>query len=205
MVKRAFDLVVSTVALLALLPLFVILGLMIRLDSPGRAFFRQVRIGRHARPFEILKFRSMIEQAGPQVTVAGDIRVTRIGRFLRRTKLDELPQLFNVFKGEMSLVGPRPEVPRYVDLYPAAVRDLVLSVRPGLTDEAAIEFVEEGEILAQSADPEVTYVQEVLPKKLAIYAAYARNRTFGGDIRILMRTLLRLTCGSRFNRDRPLR
>ena len=199
MLKRTFDIVVSLVALTVFLPLLIVLGLAVRVDSPGRALFRQVRVGRRGQPFQILKFRSMFEQLEPgsQVTVADDLRITRVGRVLRRTKLDELPQLLNVLKGEMSLVGPRPEVPKYVDLYPPTVRDLVLSVRPGLTDEAAIEFVREGDMLARAADPESAYVHEVLPKKLAIYTAYVRNRTFCGDMRILAQTLVRLTRGRR--------
>jgi lipopolysaccharide/colanic/teichoic acid biosynthesis glycosyltransferase len=192
MVKRGFDLLVSASALLVLWPLLLVLGLLVRLDSPGPALFRQERIGRFGRPFRILKFRTMRSGAGPAgplITAAGDGRITRIGHSLRATKLDELPQLINVLKGDMSLVGPRPEVAKYVAMYPPADRELVLSVRPGITDEAAVEFRDEGAVLASADDPERLYAEEILPRKLALYGKYVRERSFAGDLRLLWRTV----------------
>ena len=192
MVKRGFDLLVCAAALITLWPLLLVIGLMIRLDSPGQALFRQERIGRFGRPFRILKFRTMraeTGQSGPLIAAADDARVTRIGRWLRATKLDELPQVFNVLKGDMSIVGPRPEVAKYVALYPAADREVVLSVRPGITDEAAVEFRDEGELLAAADDPERLYAEEILPRKLAFYGKYVRDRSFAGDLRLIWRTV----------------
>ena len=195
MSKRLFDLLLSASALLILSPLLLAAGIAVRLDSAGPAVFRQVRVGRGGRPFRILKFRTMATAQGPDMpllTAAGDARVTRVGALLRRSKLDELPQLLNVLWGDMSLVGPRPEVPTYVALYPPQLRDLILSVRPGITDEASIEFRNESDLLAGAADPEKRYLEEILPHKLEIYARYARERSFGGDLRILLRTIGRV-------------
>ena len=192
MAKRAFDMLVSAVALLILSPAFLLIALIIRLDSPGPAIFRQVRVARGGVPFRMLKFRTMRADpvaAGPLITVAGDSRITPFGRLLRSSKLDELPQLINVLRGDMSLVGPRPEVPKYVAMYPAELRDIVLSVRPGITDEASIEFHDESALLAGATDAEATYVEQIMPRKLALYARYARHRTFFGDLRIVLRTL----------------
>jgi len=193
MAKRGFDLLVSAVLLLVLAPLLVLIGLLVRLDSAGPAIFSQERVGRYGRTFRILKFRTMRAEAGPTgplITVTGDQRATRAGRWLRATKLDELPQLVNVLIGDMSLVGPRPEVPRYVALYTAADREVVLSVRPGITDQAAIEFRDEGDLLAAAVDPEQCYVDDILPRKLQFYRSYVRNRTFLGDLYLLWRTVL---------------
>jgi len=193
MVKRGFDLLVSATALLVLWPLLLIVGLVIRLDSPGPAVFRQERVGRFGRPFRMLKFRTMRAEAvapGPLITVAGDRRITRVGGWLRATKLDELLQLVNVLKGDMSLVGPRPEVAKYVAMYPPAERALILSVRPGVTDEAAVQFRDEGSLLAATHDPERYYVEEILPRKVRLYTDYVRGRTFGGDLALLGRTCL---------------
>ena len=151
----------------------LVVAALIRWDSPGPVFFRQERVGRFGRPFRIHKFRTMrvnAEQAG-QLTVGADVRITRIGAFLRAHRLDELPQLIDVFLGDMSLVGPRPEVPRYVAHYPAALRDVVLSVRPGITDPASLRFRNESEQLAAAADPEREYIEVILPAKLACAAA----------------------------------
>jgi lipopolysaccharide/colanic/teichoic acid biosynthesis glycosyltransferase len=189
--KRCFDLVFASLGVLCLAPLFAVIAVMIKNDSPGPVIFRQERVGRGGKLFRIHKFRTMVvndSSAGPEVTVSGDKRITRSGRWLRRYKLDELPQLFDVVRGDMSLVGPRPEVPRYVALYPPELRTLVLSVRPGITDEASVEFVDENALLAKAADPIATYVKQVLPVKLDHYARYARERSFAGDIRILLRT-----------------
>lgn len=193
MIKRLFDVVCSGLGLLVLLPLLALIAIAIKLDSPGPVFFRQERIGKGGVPFRIHKLRSMSVQQAPQakqITVGADPRITRIGKWIRKWKLDELVQLIDVFTGSMSLVGPRPEVPRYVALYPDALRDLVLSVRPGITDPASIRFRNENEILGQSTDPERTYREVILPEKLRIQAEYVRTRTFSGDLKIIGQTLL---------------
>lgn len=188
--KRAFDLAASSIGLLLLSPLLLALAVWIRLDSPGPVFFRQERIGLRGRPFRIYKFRSMrVDHSGPQITVGADDRITRSGHIIRAYKLDELPQLLNVFLGDMSLVGPRPEVPRYVALYPADVRAEVLSVRPGITDLASVQYRSESTLLAQSADPERTYVDTILPAKLALCRQYVRERSLGLDLKIIGMTL----------------
>lgn len=194
MSKRLFDLVAAGAGLVLLSPLLLALALWIRLDSPGPALFRQVRVGRHGVPFRIHKFRTMHQQAdgGPQLTVGPDARITRAGRFLRRRKLDELPQMIDVVQGTMSLVGPRPEVPRYVDRWPLDARRTVLSVAPGITDWAAILYKDENALLGQAADPETTYVETILPVKLAYYQRYVRERSFWLDLRIILRTLAAL-------------
>ena len=191
MSKRLFDVLAAACGLLLLAPVLIAIALWIRLDSPGPALFRQRRVGRHGRLFDIYKFRTIADRPddGRQLTVGQDPRITRAGRFLRRTKLDELPQLLNVLEGTMSLVGPRPEVPRYVDRYPPAVRQTVLSVAPGITDLAAILFKDENDILGRAPDPERAYVETILPVKLEYYQRYVRERSFWLDLRILFRTL----------------
>ena len=191
MSKRLFDVLAATVGLTLLAPALLAIALWIRLDSPGPALFRQRRVGRHGRHFDIYKFRTMAARAdeGRQLTVGLDPRITRAGRFLRRTKLDELPQLLNVLEGTMSLVGPRPEVPRYVDRYPPTVRQTVLSVAPGITDLAAILYKDENDILGRAQDPERAYVETILPVKLEYYQRYVRERSFWLDLRIIFRTL----------------
>jgi len=193
--KRLFDLAFTLPGLVLLSPLFAAIAVWIKWDSPGPVFFRQTRVGRGGRPFCIVKFRTMVADAealGDKVTAGGDPRITRAGAFLRRYKLDELPQLINVVKGEMSLVGPRPEVPEYVAHYPEAVRAKVLSVPPGITDRASLEFRSENELLAGAADPHAYYVSEILPRKLAYYEAYADHRSLWGDLKLVLRTLGRL-------------
>ncbi len=203
MLKRVFDLWVSMLGLLLLAPLMLVMALAIKLDSPGPVFYRQQRVGRHGVPFRIHKFRTMTHEpdganpAGPQITVGADARITRVGAVLRRHKLDELAQLIDVLQGTMSLVGPRPEVPRYVALYPPALRARVLSVRPGITDPASIAFRDESELLARAADPEREYVQVVMPQKLALAARYADGASLGMDIRILWQTLRLLLASPR--------
>lgn len=192
MAKRLLDLVASGLGLLLLAPLLFLIALAVKLDSPGPVFFRQERVGRHGRTFRIHKFRTMVtdaERKGLQITVGADARVTRVGEILRKHKLDELAQLIDVFAGDMSLVGPRPEVPRYVACYPDDVRDIVLSVKPGITDWASIEYKDENEILGNAADPQRAYVEEVLPVKLEYYANYVRERSLWGDIVIIFATL----------------
>ena len=191
MSKRMFDIAASLAGLMLLAPLFVMVALWIKLDSPGPVLFRQQRVGRHGAPFSIYKFRTMAAAAGAtlQLTVGRDSRITRAGRFLRRYKLDELPQLINVLQGAMSLVGPRPEVPRYVACYPPEVRAIVLSVAPGITDWASILYREESAILGRAADPERAYRETILPAKLDYYVRYVRERSFWTDLRIIFRTL----------------
>ena len=186
--KRALDVLASAAALVFLSPLLAAAALAVRLDSPGPALFRQVRVGRHGRPFEILKLRSMCGAPGPAITAGGDPRVTRAGRFLRRTKLDELPQLWNVLRGDMSLVGPRPEVPRFVARFPEDYAR-ILSVRPGLTDLAALEFRDEEALLAGAREPELAYVEAVLPAKLRLYHRYLDERSLATDVSLIARTL----------------
>ena len=189
MAKRLFDIIVSLAALLLLALPMLAVAAWIKLDSPGPVFFRQQRVGRHGVPFAIHKFRSMRHGAGGlALTVGGDARITRAGRWLRRTRLDELPQLLDVLAGDMSLVGPRPEVPRYVALYPPGLRERVLAVRPGLTDPASLAYIDEAALLAAAADPEREYVERILPAKLQAAAAYAERATLASDIAVLART-----------------
>ena len=195
MSKRIFDWLASGLGLLVLSPVLLALALWIKLDSSGPVFFRQERVGQRGRVFRIHKFRTMVtdaERRGLQITVGADARVTRVGQWLRKHKLDELPQLLDVWMGHMSLVGPRPEVPRYVACYPADVRELVLSVRPGITDRASIEFKDENEILGRAPDPHLAYVNEVLPIKLGFYVEYVNTRSFFGDIFLIFKTFAAL-------------
>ncbi|MDR2155204.1 MAG: sugar transferase [Burkholderiaceae bacterium] len=189
--KRTTDVLLSAFGLIVLAPLFAFIALRIKLDTPGPVFFRQQRVGRGGRLFRIHKFRTMHAQPddGLQITPANDARITRAGHWLRRAKLDELPQLIDVLAGEMSLVGPRPEVPRYMALYPPEARERILSVRPGVTDRAAIEFRDEARLLAASLDPERAYVEQVMPIKQRYYLDYVQRHSFGGDARILLDTL----------------
>ena len=196
MAKRAFDLLVAGCALALLSPLMLAIALWVRLDSPGPVLFRQQRVGRHGVPFRIRKFRTMVQgAAGLPLTVGADPRITRAGAFLRRHRLDELPQLIDVLQGTMSLVGPRPEVPRYVALYPGALRERALAVRPGLTDPASLSHLDEAARLAAAADPEREYVEHILPAKLQQAVAYAERATLATDIAVLARTALRLLRG----------
>ena len=192
MAKRLFDLLLSSIGLLLLAPLLLLIALLIKLDSPGPVMFRQERVGRFGQPFRIHKFRTMRHEPagqGLQITVGADRRITRVGGFLRASKLDELPQLLDVWLGDMSLVGPRPEVPRYVAHYPAELREKVLSVRPGITDIASIEYRDESAVLARAADPERAYIDEVLPHKLALAASYVDQASVWLDIRLILRTI----------------
>lgn len=195
MLKRLFDWLASGLGLVLLSPVLFLIALAVKLDSPGPVFFRQERVGQYGKPFRIHKFRTMVtdaESRGLQITVGSDARVTRVGLLLRKYKLDELAQLLDVFMGDMSLVGPRPEVPRYVACYPEDVRQLVLSVKPGITDWASIQYKDENEVLARSSDPQQAYVNEVLPVKLRYYSEYVQGRSFWGDIRIILATLVAL-------------
>ena len=191
MPKRVFDVFVSVLALILFWPLLLAATLLIKLDDRGAIIYRQVRVGRFGREFMIVKFRTMRERsdvAGPSITAAGDPRITRVGRWLRKTKLDELPQLWNVLLGEMSFVGPRPEVPKYVALYTAEQRR-VLDLPPGITDEASVEFKDEESLLASASDPEKYYVEYCIPRKIALNLAYAEKATVFQDVKVMLRTI----------------
>jgi len=192
MAKRVFDLLGAGLALLLLSPLMLAIAAAIKLDSRGPVFFRQQRVGRHGVLFRIHKFRTMVADApqrGPALTVGADARITRVGRWLRRTRLDELPQFIDVLAGHMSLVGPRPEVPQYVACYPAALRERALSVRPGITDPSSLLYLDESEQLARAADPEREYIEVILPRKLQCAADYAAQANLRSDFGVLLRTL----------------
>jgi lipopolysaccharide/colanic/teichoic acid biosynthesis glycosyltransferase len=192
--QRLLDLLIALPAAALLAPLLAAIALLVKLDSPGPALFRQQRVGRFGRLFDILKFRTMVvnaEHVGAQITIGRDPRITRVGHFLRRHKLDELPQLLNILKGDMSLVGPRPEVPRYVALYNADQRR-ILAIRPGLTSPASIAFHNESELLAAHSDPEEFYRNQAMPAKIALDLHYARHATVWSDCAILARTFLRI-------------
>lgn len=186
---RALDVVVSALLLLLSSPLMLALALLVKLSSPGPVFFRQQRVGRQGRLFWLYKFRSMrVAGAGPLITSAGDRRITPVGAVLRKWKLDELPQLFNVLRGDMSLVGPRPEVLRYVQRYTEEQRQ-VLSVRPGITGLSQLAYHNEEELLAGQEDAEDYYLRVLLPAKLALDLEYIRQRTLRSDLQILWQTL----------------
>jgi len=193
-IKRAIDVAASALGLALLAPVFGAVALAVKLDGGGPVFYRQLRVGRDEKPFFILKFRTMVQnadRAGLPLTVGLDPRVTRVGRFLRRSKLDELAQLVNVLRGEMSLVGPRPEVPRYVVLYTPLQR-MVLRIRPGITDPASIQYRDENALLGEAADPERAYIDTVMPAKLAINLEYLRGFSAWGDIAVLLSTVFHL-------------
>jgi lipopolysaccharide/colanic/teichoic acid biosynthesis glycosyltransferase len=192
MVKRVFDIVVSTVAIAGLMPLMLALAFLISLTDGRPVLFRQARCGRNSIIFNILKFRTMRPTAEGTIllTAAGDARITRLGAILRHTKLDELPQFFNVFAGQMSIVGPRPEVPQFVAEWPEKDRQMILSVRPGLTDPATLLLLDEEDVLAASTNPSETYVQEIVPRKLALYRTYVETMTFSGDVKLIAQTSL---------------
>jgi len=188
--KRLFDLLLVIPGLILLSPLLILLSVCVKLDSRGPVFFRQTRTGFKGKPFSILKYRSMVvdaEKQGLQITASGDNRITRVGRILRKTKLDELPQLFNVLKGEMSLVGPRPEVPRYTQLYtPEQVR--VLDYLPGITDPASIAFRHEESILAAAKNPDEAYINEIMPEKIRINLEYQQRANVFTDGLVILKT-----------------
>jgi lipopolysaccharide/colanic/teichoic acid biosynthesis glycosyltransferase len=189
--KRLFDIVVAAAGLIVLSPLFAIIVVLIKWDSDGPVFFKQSRIGRHFRPFLIYKFRTMRAEAsatGALLTVGDDPRITRVGRWLRRVKLDELPQLINVLTGDMSLVGPRPEVDRYVRLFRTEYAE-ILQVRPGITDLASLKYRGESALLARSLKPEEEYVTRILPDKLRLGQQYVRELSLGRDVMLIARTV----------------
>ena len=197
--KRLLDVSVAACGLVLLSPLLLGAAMAIKLSGPGPVFFRQTRVGRYGAPFSIHKFRTMVSDApalGLPLTVGADPRITRIGAWLRARRIDELPQLIDVLTGDMSLVGPRPEVPHWVARYPAELRERVLAVKPGITDPSTLAFADEATLLAQAADPEREYVEVILPTKLALAADYADNATLTSDVCVLWRTaalLLRRT------------
>lgn len=189
--KRLFDLVASLFGMVLLSPLFLIIALIIKLDSPEPVIYKQTRVGREERTFEIFKFRTMVENGdkdGLQLTLKDDKRITRVGRFLRKYKLDEFPQLINVFRGEMSLVGPRPEVPRYVAFYGVEEREF-LKLKPGITDYASIAFKDENQLLLASQDPERTYIEEIMPEKFSLNRKYLENLSLTQDFKIILLTI----------------
>ncbi len=194
-VKRLFDIVFALFGLILLTPIFILIAIIIKFTSKGPVFFKQERVGLNGKVFKIYKFRTMVENAetmGLKITVSDDVRITKIGKFLRKTKIDELPQLINVLIGEMSLVGPRPEVIEYVDLYPENIRKVILSVKPGITDWASINMINENELLAKEIDVHKAYVEKILPIKLDFAFFYINHRSFYQDIKILWLTLVKL-------------
>jgi lipopolysaccharide/colanic/teichoic acid biosynthesis glycosyltransferase len=193
--KRILDVIVAALGLIILAPVLLLIGLLIKLTSPGPVFFRQERVGLNAKVFAIHKFRTMTIDAplrGLNLTVGKDKRITPIGRMLRKTKLDELPQLIDVLVGNMSLVGPRPEVPEFVTFYSPEVKQIVLSVRPGITEWASIRMIDENELLAKSTDPRQAYIKHILPEKLDFAVKYVQTRTFCQDCRIIFTTIIKL-------------
>ena len=193
LIKRIFDLVCSILGLIILSPLLFIIAITIKCTTSGPVLFCQNRVGRNGTIFSIYKFRTMKnESMGSILTIGRDERITGFGHILRKVKLDELPQLINVILGDMSLVGPRPEVPKYVDLYPVEVRKVVLSVRPGITDWASIVMIDESRLLGQSANPEYKYINQILPKKLELAVKYVKTRTFVQDLLIILYTIKKI-------------
>ena len=190
--KRAMDIAISAAALCVLWPVFLLIALAIVIDDPGPVFYRQVRVGRGGRPFRIFKFRTMVVDAdkkGLSITVGRDSRITRVGAFLRKTKLDELAQLLNVLCGQMSFVGPRPEVPRYVELYTPYQRQVLL-VRPGITDYASIAYRNENDLLAGADDPEKMYIETIMPDKIELNMKYLREISPLADLRLILKTVI---------------
>ena len=191
--KRLVDLLGSIVGIALFSLVFALVAIAIVIESRGGVFFRQKRVGLHGRAFRMVKFRSMVANAeaqGPSVTARGDIRITRVGAFIRRTKLDELPQFFNVLAGSMSLVGPRPEVPAYFELYAPEQQAIIVSVKPGMTDFAAIELKDEEVILAAHTDRRKAYVDILMPRKFALYKKYIDEQSFLLDLKIIWRTIV---------------
>lgn len=190
--KRIFDFIFALIGLILLAPLFFIVAISIKLDSPGPVFFRQKRVGLHQKDFFIHKFRTMYvdaEKRGLQITVGSDPRITPVGHVLRKYKMDEFPQFIDVLVGNMSMVGPRPEVPKYVAQYPEEKRNKLFTMRPGITDWASVKFKNENDILGKAADPEKAYVEEILPVKISYYEKYLSEASLATDLRIIFLTL----------------
>jgi lipopolysaccharide/colanic/teichoic acid biosynthesis glycosyltransferase len=196
MIKRTFDLLFAVAGLIVLSPILVLAAVMVKLDSRGPVFFRQERIGKEFSPFHIYKFRTMSRKGsvdGPLVTVKGDPRITRVGRILRKTKIDELPQLINVLIGEMSFVGPRPEVRQYVELFRKDYVE-ILKIRPGITDLASLKYRDEESVLRQWENPDQAYVSQILPDKIRLAKEYIRQSSLCFDLGLIFKTLLRVVC-----------
>jgi len=193
LIKRIFDIILAAAGLIVLSPLLLLIAVLIKLDSRGPILFKQERIGRNFRPFRIYKFRTMREglQAASPLTIGADPRITRIGKYLRASKIDELPQLVNVVKGDMSLVGPRPELPRYVELFRREY-EYILKVRPGLTDLASLKYSDEAAVLGQSANPQEEYVARLLPDKIVLAKEYVQHSSFWFDAKLIGETILKL-------------
>lgn len=191
--KRIFDIISSIIVLVILFPFLLVIGIWIALDSRGGVFYRQVRVGRGGKEFGLLKFRSMVPNADKQgqITIGADMRVTKVGKFIRKYKIDEFPQLLNIIAGQMSIVGPRPEVPKYVAMYNERQRQ-VLSVLPGLTDFATLEYLDEQKLLGQSDDPHKTYIEDVMPAKLELNLKYVDKKSLLTDIRLIFSTIARI-------------
>lgn len=195
--KRIFDIVASFCGLFILSPILLVIAILIKIDSKGPVFFKQQRVGKNKKVFKIYKFRTMVtdaEKIGKQITIGNDIRITNVGKIIRKCKLDELPQLINVLRGEMSLVGPRPEVPKYVELYDE-YQEQILLVKPGITDYASVEFRNENETLGYSINPEKTYIEDVMPSKIDLNMKYIKNISLIEDFKIIIITVLALIKG----------
>ncbi len=193
MLKRIFDIVFSIFGTIFFFPIFLLISILIKLDSKGEIIFKQTRVTKDGKEFKIYKFRTMMKETegNKQITVGKDNRITKVGSFLRKTKLDELPQLFNIIKGEMSFVGPRPEVPKYVSYYTDEQKE-ILKVRAGITDYASIYFSNESEILGQQNDPEKYYIEEIMPYKIKLNKKYIDNMGIITDIKIIILTILKI-------------
>jgi len=198
MLKRLFDIVFSLFGLILVSPLFLVIAVLIKRESPGKAFYRGERVGKNGKPFKIFKFRTMVpaaEKLGGPSTAGDDPRLLKIGLFLKKYQLDELPQLINVLKGEMSLVGPRPEVKMYVDMMTDEEKRVILSVKPGMTDLASLWNFHESEILKGSKNPEKTYQEKIRPEKIRLQIEYVKNRSFLLDLKIIIKTILKVFYG----------
>lgn len=191
-IKRILDFILALIGLIILSPVFILVAILIKKEDKGSIFFRQIRVGQNGKLFKIYKFRTMVENAeklGAQVTKGDDPRVTKIGKILRKYKIDELPQLINVLKGEMSIVGPRPEVPKYVEAYKEEYKE-ILKVKPGITDYAALEYIDEEKLLKDALDPEEIYLKKILPEKIKYYKKYIDDISFWTDIKLIIKTLI---------------
>ena len=193
MLKRVFDIISSLMVLLIIFPLLILISILIKLDSKGQIFYYQKRIGLNGKEFNLYKFRTMKPGSDKKglLTVGNDSRITRVGSFLRKSKLDELPQLFNIITGDMSVVGPRPETPNYVELYNEEQRK-VLNIKPGLTDYASLEFINENELLAKHDNPEKVYIETIMPQKLRLNLKYIQDQNFLLDLKIIFRTIFKI-------------
>ena len=192
-IKRLFDIIASSIGIIILSPIFIGVSIAIKIDSKGSIFFKQARVGKDGKIFNILKFRTMVinaEELGQQITVGKDKRITKVGMFLRKAKIDELPQLINVFKGDMSLVGPRPEVPKYVKMYNEEQRR-VLNVRPGITDIASLRYKDENDILGKVENPEEYYINTIMPDKLKLNLEYVEKSNILFDIFLIIKTIIK--------------